>query len=58
MDPYKETNNKIQALDMQFLGSVEKTRRDRIRNEMFRDDVGIQNLLLELDEENYSKKNG
>jgi hypothetical protein len=36
-------------MDMKFLRSIQrKTRRDRIRNEIFRE-VGIQNLLIELE---------
>jgi hypothetical protein len=33
-------------MDMKFLGSTEgKTRRDIIRNEIFREDTGFQNLI-------------
>jgi hypothetical protein len=39
----------MHEVDMKLLRSTErKTRRDMIRNEIFREEFGIQNLLLEL----------
>jgi hypothetical protein len=47
VDPYKEKQKKIQATGMKLLRKTEgKTRRNRIRSEIYRREVGIQDLLI------------
>jgi hypothetical protein len=42
--------SKIQEINMKFLRSIAgKRRRDRIINEIFREEAGTQNLLTELE---------
>jgi hypothetical protein len=46
-----DTKAKIQAIDIKFfLGSAEGKTRKSNRNKIFREKVGIQNLLIESEE--------
>jgi hypothetical protein len=50
MNPCKE-KQKQNPVDMKYLRSTKgETRKGRIRNGIFREELGIQNLLIDLEE--------
>jgi hypothetical protein len=51
MDLVKGNKSKVEALDMIFLRAIEgKLRGGTTRNYIFREEPGLQNLLIELEE--------
>jgi hypothetical protein len=50
MDPCEE-KQKLKSVDMKFLRSAKgKTREGRIINGILREEIGIQNLLIDLEQ--------
>lgn len=52
--PIKEDKSKIQEMNVKFFRRFlrEKTRSDRISNGIFREETGVQNVLIELEGRN------